>query len=109
MDPQPHWIGERFGGGIVFDVSADGQHGLIAETIDQGYSNWHDAFTLVNTGTHSEAGKAFTDWRLPTKEELCELFYQKETVGGFGECAEYWSSTEYNIRNAWIQGFYSGG
>lgn len=31
-----HWLGERFGGGIVFYVEKDSYHGLIASIINQG-------------------------------------------------------------------------
>ena len=91
MDPETHWIGERFGGGIVFYVSEDGLHGLIAETVDQGCCHWIDAHLLAQNGEHSEAGKAFTDWRLPTTEELLKLWRQREIVGGFGKYI-YWIS-----------------
>ncbi len=101
------YIGREFGGGIVFDVSADGQHGLIAETIDQGASNWEDAHLLAQNGPHSEAGKAFTDWRLPTKDELVNLYHQKDIVGDFVNFW-YWSSTEYGSNLAWEQHFDDG-
>ncbi len=101
-----HYIGEEFGGGIVFDVSADGKHGLIAETVDQGKSNWYEAMQLVKTGIHSTTANKFTDWRLPTKEELDKLYFQKNIVGGF--YGFYWSATESDDSNAWTQLFYGG-
>ena len=40
---QMHTIGERYGGGIVFYVSENGQHGLIAATADQSTSiQWYN-------------------------------------------------------------------
>jgi hypothetical protein len=33
--PRRHYVGERYAGGIVFYVDADGQHGLIAALADQ--------------------------------------------------------------------------
>jgi len=87
-------IGKKFGGGIVFVVSPDGRHGLIAETQDQGTCNWNEAFSLIsNPANHSAPGKTFTDWRLPNKEELSKLFKQRKIVGGFTNYY-YWSSTE---------------
>jgi hypothetical protein len=35
-----HYIGESYGGGIVFYVYDNGQHGLIAATSDQGQVSW---------------------------------------------------------------------
>ncbi|MBL7765796.1 MAG: retroviral-like aspartic protease family protein [Chitinophagaceae bacterium] len=43
-------------------------------------------------------------WRLPTKEELNDMFNQKDKIGGFAEDT-YWSSTEYDYGNAWNQYF----
>lgn len=38
-----HYIGESYGGGIVFYVYDNGQHGLIAATADVGYASWAEA------------------------------------------------------------------
>lgn len=46
-----HYIGESFGGGIVFYVYDNGQHGLIAATADQSTgSTWYNG-TFRYTGT----------------------------------------------------------
>ena len=103
-------IGKKFGGGIVFNVTPDGLHGLIVETQDQGTCNWNEAFTLIaNPANHSRAGKAFNDWRLPDKEELYKLFKHRKTVGGFTNYY-YWSSTEnsQDKRQMWNKTFTSG-
>jgi len=57
----------------------------------------------------------FSDWFLPSKDELNEMYL---TVGqgnalGLGNIGDfsndyYWSSTEYNNLNAWIQNFTNG-
>ena len=103
-----HKIGEKFGGGIVYDVSADGLHGLVAETIDQGQGNWVQAKDIAKNGKHSDAGKAFTDWYLPSKIELNKLFLQRNTVGGFSEDFYWSSSQEHNFYNTYYQLFYIG-
>lgn len=62
--------------------------------------NWYDArlycFSLVVDGK--------TGWRLPTKEELDEIY---ESVNDF-EKDWYWSSTESNGDFAWLQDFSNG-
>jgi hypothetical protein len=59
-----HTIGESYGGGIVFYVYDDGQHGLIAATSDQGANiKWY-AGTYLNTMALADgigAGKSNTD------------------------------------------------
>ncbi len=44
------------------------------------------------------------DWRLPTKEELDYIYHSKNDCVG----SLYWSSTEGNSSNAWLQGLSSG-
>ena len=46
-------------------------------------------------------------WRLPIKEELNMLYENKEEIGGFAT-SYYWSSTEYDSSNAWLQNFFNG-
>ena len=49
-------------------------------------------------------------WRLPTKEELNEMYRHKHRIGGFA-AAYYWSSSEcseYGSDDAWNQFFGSG-
>jgi hypothetical protein len=88
-----HTIGERFGGGIVFYVDATGEHGLIAETIDQSGGSYHDhAERHALMGKHSKAGETFTDWQLPSIKILQELYKQREIVGGFSN-KTYWSAS----------------
>jgi hypothetical protein len=62
--------------------------------------NWDDAMMycqlLVIYGKN--------DWRLPTKEELDYIYHSKNDFVG----SLYWSSTEGNGSNAWLQGLSSG-
>jgi hypothetical protein len=84
-------------GGYVFWVSADGKHGLVAETQDQGFSSWYVAQNLISDpSNHSVNGQKFRDWRLPTKYELNEIYLQRVAIGGFVN-NNYWSSTENEV------------
>ena len=96
-------------GGYVFYVAPDGLHGLVAATQDQsagGY--WNDAFSLVNnSANHNAVGANFTDWRLPTKDELYMMWYKKDAIGGFANYY-YWCSTVGDYGSAWTQHFEYG-
>jgi len=101
--------GQRYGGGIIFYLTPDGKHGLIAATQDQGQFKGFDASDAVsNPENHSTEGKKYTDWRLPTLYELTLLYEQRDAVGGFIENG-YWTSTEGAIDGYWIVAFQSGG
>ena len=47
-------------------------------------------------------GGGYTDWFLPSKDELNLLYENKTAIGGF-VATSYWSSTEGDINNAWRQ------
>lgn len=134
-----HYIGERFGGGIIFYLSKDSLHGVIADSVDLPPAVWwNGTYTATGVvGTRLGIGKTntrniisaqgqtglhyaalecakskrggYTDWFLPSKDELNELYKQKDMVGGF-DYDFYWSSSEdyrYYI-DVWIQIFYNG-
>jgi hypothetical protein len=107
-------------GGYVFMISADGKHGLVAETEDQGLETWYNAQNLIsNPSNHSTVGQNFTDWRLPTRYELAQMYILKteiESAGGdsFGT-KTYWTSNQsvYSVNGleeetAWRQNFGTG-
>ena len=95
-------------GGYVFWVSADGKHGLVAETQDQGNTSVYEAQNLIsNPSNHSVNGQKFRDWRMPTRFELNEMYVQRVAIGGFASL--YWSSTELSYANVFRQNFDFGG
>jgi hypothetical protein len=63
-------------------------------------ANWYEAkmycFSLNIDGK--------IGWRLPTNDELNEIFQSANDFRGFW----YWSSTEYNGKNVWVQTFNNG-
>ncbi|MDZ7577059.1 MAG: DUF1566 domain-containing protein [Candidatus Nanopelagicales bacterium] len=54
------------------------------------------------------AGGGLSDWFLPSKDELNQLYAQKATVGGFA-VDYYWSSSRNYAGGAWYQSFGNGG
>ncbi len=93
----------KHGGFVVFEENG---HGLVAAIADLGFMDWNSAKTacdeLVLNG--------YSDWHLPTEEELNALYInlKKHGVGGFAN-SKYWSSTEYNNSSASGQNFSGGG
>ena len=62
--------------------------GLIVAREDAGYLLWNDASDMC--ANSNLAG--FTDWRLPTKDELLLIYSNKTLIGNFAD-SNYWSST----------------
>jgi hypothetical protein len=52
-------------------------------------------------------GGGYTDWYLPSKDELEKVSYTREIIGGFVNYY-YWSSSEVDLSKAWFQTFFSG-
>jgi hypothetical protein len=96
-------IGQEYGGGIIFYVDESGQSGLIAAKSDiLGLYSWSNA----NAACNNLVNGGFSDWRLPTKDELNKLYF-KGVVGGFADYY-YWSSSEGTAIGAWGQDFFDG-
>jgi hypothetical protein len=49
----------------------------------------------------------YSDWYLPSKDELNKLYLNQVAIGGFAP-DNYWSSSEVNLNNAWQQDFGGG-
>jgi hypothetical protein len=97
-------------GGYVFRISADGRHGLVAETENMSsfLLSWWTANNDINQPTSLSAnGQNFMDWRLPAINELTEMYTQRVAIGGFGSSL-FWSSTESDANNAFRMDFSSG-
>ena len=107
-------IGEECGGGIVFFVDKNEGHALVAAKNDvecqasncaDGRFVWADA----QAACHDFVSNGYRDWFLPNKEQLNQLYLQKDVVGCFADYSTgYWSSSESNVANAWLQIFMSG-
>ena len=89
--------------------------GATGTAIGTGLSNTNTIITSQGaTSTSYAAGLArahngggYTDWYLPSKDELNKLYLNRIAIGGFAG-NYYWSSTEYDFDYAWYQYFTVG-
>ncbi|MFM8352887.1 MAG: hypothetical protein ACKN9D_17715, partial [Actinomycetales bacterium] len=93
-----------------------------------GYDSWVQTGTGIGSGRDNTAaiigvcgnqsaagvaaaytGGGLSDWFLPSKDELAELYNQRGVVGGLASYS-YWSSSQSSDvkKYAWIQGFVDG-
>jgi hypothetical protein len=86
-------IGESALGGTIAYINGGGQTGTSGLVISSGQSLGQTNWDSANSGALSFESGGFTDWRLPTIEEL-ELFYPNKTTLNFIEfLGFYWCST----------------
>ena len=121
--------GQQVGGGTVFYVNSSGSHGLIVAPVDFGYYQWGCDTTLIGPSAQhtdlmtgdlnttaivnfcpaiSDAAQVcdtltaggFTDWYLPSRDELDSLVVHQSLFGGLSSQDWYWSSTEHDKTGA---------
>jgi Protein of unknown function (DUF1566) len=87
--------------------------GTTSNAIGAGYANTSAIIAQSNVaGKAATAARAFqgggqTDWYLPSKDELNQLYLKRSEIGGFYH-TWYWSSSESDVAyEAWSQTFYS--
>jgi hypothetical protein len=112
------------------------QHGIIAPTSDQTIAlQWYNGTYVLTNASGTAIGKGnantnsivtsqgagnyaaklcadltlngYSDWYLPSKDELNKLYANKNALGGFTANA-YWSSSESDANQAWCQFFNNG-
>ena len=89
--------------------------GATGTAIGTGLSNTNTIITSQGgTATSYAAGLAraftgggYTDWYLPSKNELNKLYINRTAIGGFAD-SFYWSSSENGYYEAWAQNFNFG-
>ena len=131
-------IGNSYQGGIVFYIYNGGVNGYIAKSpatdtvyqwgcygtaivgadgtaIGTGNQNTTDIINAACSHVSAAANycynldySGYTDWWLPSKNELNQMYIQKTVIGGF-VASGYWSSSEYSSDYSWEQSFTSGG
>ena len=65
--------------------------GLMVQKADLGEVDWYTAESLCKNSITA----GYTDWRLPTIDELMTIYIRKNSIGGFNETL-YWSSNKYD-------------
>jgi len=80
--------------------------------IGTGQANTTIIVTNCGTGTAAQICDAmvlngYSDWYLPSKDELNQMYIQRNVIGGFAN-DYYWSSSEYDANYAWTQSFLNG-
>jgi len=74
----------------------------------QGASTGGYTYAAALARNYTSGG--FTDWYLPSQNELNQLYLNRVAIGGFTNAYNYfWASTEVNASNAKLQNFLSGG
>jgi hypothetical protein len=120
---------------------ANTTHGLIVSTSDLGPIRWYNGSDLTtnasavaigtglaNTNTiitaqgavttsyaaglaRSHNGGGFTDWYLPSRDEMYKIYLNRNSIGGFAN-NYYWTSSENSTgasaSNAYVVDFYNG-
>lgn len=80
-------IGDVFDGGYVFYIDSLGEHGLIVADVDYDVKSEAVDVTIFCKELENELSNyrasGFSDWRLPTMEELNLLFGNKDKIAGF--------------------------
>lgn len=127
-------VGDSYKGGVIFYVDSTKEHGLIATASVEFQGRWGCSMqTIGGTKTNIGSGSAntltivnacdsaktaarvcselelnsFSDWYLPSKEELNLLYKNKHLLRGI-KTDYYWSSSEADGEKAHCQDFYDG-
>jgi len=102
------------GSGIQWYNGSYGITGATGTDIGTGKNNTEKIVTAQGTMVSYAANLCkslnlggYTDWFLPSKDELNKLYENRVKIGGFSN-AWYWSSSEYDLNYAWNQSFNGG-
>ena len=89
------------GGGIVFYIEGKKAY-EVSEIL--GETNGETAKTMAK----NFRGGGYSDWYLPTKDQLNLVYQNLRRPGKISGNSFHWSSSAYDDRNAWHQSFGSG-
>ena len=89
----------KYGGFVVYEENG---HGLVVANADLGEMNWNAA----NTASEALIFNGYSDWRLPTKEELNSIYINMAKLGVGCFKGVYWSSTSSSDYHKWVKNFF---
>jgi Protein of unknown function (DUF1566) len=87
--------------------------GATATALRTGNTNTNTIVSVLSTGNYAArlcydlVLNGYSDWYLPSRDEMSKMILNKNAIGGFSS-ANYWSSSEYDIRNSYYSNFTSG-
>jgi hypothetical protein len=87
--------------------------GATGTALGTGNSNTNTIVNVYGSGTYAAklcfdlVLNGYSDWYLPSKDEMAKMILNKNAIGGFSS-ANYWSSTEFSGINAYYSNFTSG-
>ena len=96
--------------------------GAAATSLGTGFTNTNRIISVQGAPATSYAaglaraykGGGYSDWYLPSKDELNKLYINRAAIGGFRPSGSYWSSSEIGAGDpdssaAWFQDIPDGG
>lgn len=98
---------------ITWGNGSNLQTGASGTALGTGNSNTNTVSNLLGAGNYAArlcfdlVLNGYSDWYLPSKDEMAKMILNKNAIGGFSS-ANYWSSTEFDITNAYYSNFTSG-
>ena len=95
--------------GIAWSTDTNIRFGATSDAIGTGRANTDSISAHENTTAGYAAGLCtkltlggYNDWYLPSKNELMQLYINRQAIGGFSQ-GLYWSSTEAtDVHSAWV-------
>ncbi len=92
----------KHGGFVVFEENG---HGLVAAITDLGFMDWNNAKRVCEELILN----GYSDWHLPSKEELNALYVNLKQLGVGGFADEFYWSSEEGFNNHAVNQYFGNG